>query len=266
MSTPSKTAAPVALITGGANGIGRCMVETFLNAGWQVEVLDRDQKAGAILTKKWKAKPFWFSAGDAAEQKDLDVFLQGVFRRHRKIHALINNACEMKGGLPDGSYEDFMYVQRLGVASAYYLTLQLLPRFANGASIVNISSTRARQSQPGTESYSAAKGGISALTHAMAASLAGKARVNAILPGWIETAPWQTGKETKPQHSAADKAQHAAGRVGTPQDIADLALYLCGDKAGFITGQEFVVDGGMSALMIYHGDNGWTLKPEKAEE
>jgi NAD(P)-dependent dehydrogenase (short-subunit alcohol dehydrogenase family) len=123
---------------------------------------------------------------------------------------------------------------------------------SGNASIVNIASTRAFQSQPDTESYSAAKGGIVALTHAMAVSLAGRARVNCISPGWIETSD-------NPEHSEQDKRQQPVGRVGSVSDIAEMVLYLCGDKAGFITGENITIDGGMSKLMIYHNDHGWKL-------
>lgn len=125
-----------------------------------------------------------------------------------------------------------------------------------GASIVNIASTRAFQSQPDTESYSAAKGGIVALTYSMSVSLAGKARVNCISPGWIDASE-------NPQHYEPDKRQHPASRVGTPADIANMALYLCSEQAGFITGENITIDGGMSRLMIYHDDCGWTYAGDR---
>jgi NAD(P)-dependent dehydrogenase (short-subunit alcohol dehydrogenase family) len=142
----------------------------------------------------------------------------------------------------------------VGVTAPYYLTSLLLKHdmLSANASIVNIASTRAFQSQPDTESYSAAKGGIVALTHAMAASLSRRARVNSISPGWIETSE-------NPNHTEADEKQHPAGRVGTTSDISDMALYLCGGKAGFITGENITIDGGMSKLMVYHNDCGWML-------
>ena len=122
---------------------------------------------------------------------------------------------------------------------------------AEGAAIVNISSSRDRMSQPQTESYTAAKGGIAALTHALAVSLAGKVRVNSISPGWIDTA--------YTVYEGPDAVQQPIGRVGNPLDIANMVLYLCSDKAGFITGENICIDGGMTRQMIYHGDNGWTL-------
>jgi NAD(P)-dependent dehydrogenase (short-subunit alcohol dehydrogenase family) len=168
------------------------------------------------------------------------------------VDFLINNAMITRGGLDACGYEGFLEVLRVGVAAPYYLTKLLAPRFAPGACVVNLSSTRAFQSQANTESYTAAKGGITALTHGMAVSLAGKARVNAIAPGWIDT--------TGSAFSGGDADQHPAGRVGKPSDIAAAVLFLCGDGASFITGQTLVVDGGMSRLMVYHGDRGWAYQ------
>ena len=173
----------------------------------------------------------------------------------QQVDYLINNACTGRRGLISScSYEDFEYVQRVGVTAPYYLTSLLVKNsfFASNAAIVNIASTRAFQSQPDTEAYSAVKGGIVALTHSMAVSLAGRVRVNCISPGWIDTS-------ATPEHSTQDKQQHPSGRVGTPADIAEMVLYLCSEKAGFINGENITVDGGMSKLMIYHGDCGWKL-------
>ncbi|MBQ1900789.1 MAG: SDR family oxidoreductase, partial [Erysipelotrichaceae bacterium] len=143
------------------------------------------------------------------------------------------------------------YALKVGVTAPFYLTKLFLPYFDEGAAIVNISSTRACMSQAQTESYTAAKGGISALTHALAVSLSGKVRVNSISPGWIDTA--------YTIYEGPDAYQQPSGRVGNPQDIADMVLYLCSDKASFIDGENINIDGGMSKLMIYHGDHGWSL-------
>ena len=176
------------------------------------------------------------------------------------IYFIINNACvNRRGLLTNCTWEEFEYVQRVGVTAPFHLISMILQYglLADGASIVNIASTRASQSQADTESYSAAKGGILALTHAMSVSLAGLARVNAISPGWIETAAYH-GDGKAEQHSEADKSQHPAGRVGTPEDIAEMVMFLCDNsRAGFITGENIVIDGGMSKLMVYHNDNGW---------
>ena len=248
-----------AIVTGGANGIGRCIALEFLKTGVNVSIIDIDQKAGEELIVFVDSSASFpgslsFFHGDIADKFTLDKFLDTLLHTlSQPINFLINNACLSRKGLLTGcSWEDFEYVQRVGVTAPYYLTNSLLQQefLAMDASIINIASTRGIQSQADTESYSAAKGGILALTHAMSISLAGRARVNAISPGWIDI---QYG-----DHSKDDKAQHPAGRVGIPKDIANMVLFLCDDmKSGFITGENIVIDGGMSKLMIYHNDEGW---------
>jgi NAD(P)-dependent dehydrogenase (short-subunit alcohol dehydrogenase family) len=244
-----------AVVTGGANGIGRCVTEYFLNAGANVAVIDADEQAGLALSERFDRLTFF--RGDVAYPKTLEDFVAGM---SLPVNFIINNACiSRKGLLSNCGWDNFEYVQRVGVTAPYYLTNLIIQcgLLAEGASIVNISSTRATQSQADTESYSAAKGGILALTHAMSVSLAGRARVNAISPGWIETAAYH-GDGTTVSHSEADKRQHPAGRVGTPEDIAEMVLFLCDNgRSGFITGENIVIDGGMSKLMVYHGDHGW---------
>ncbi|MCL2404617.1 MAG: SDR family oxidoreductase [Defluviitaleaceae bacterium] len=242
------------IITGGANGIGRCIAEAFLHINATVVIIDIDKLAGESMQARHKNLRFFH--GDIAEKETLEQLVNSL---SQPINCLINIACIGRHGLLSGcSYHDFEYVQRVGVTAPFYLTSLLLQKdlLAHGASIVNISSTRANQSQPDTESYTAAKGGILALTHAMAVSLAGKARVNAISPGWIETATYHTNAKTH-AHSPQDNAQHPAGRIGTPEDIAEAVLFLCSTKAGFITGETITIDGGMSRLMIYNNDHGW---------
>ena len=245
------------VVTGGANGIGRCISEAFLREGAAVTIIDVDKSAGKILQNSRKNLRFFH--GDIADKSVLDKFADSI---SKPVNCLINNACVGRGGLLSNcSYEDFEYVQRIGVTAPYYLTSLLSQKklLADSASIINIASTRAYQSQPNTEAYSAAKGGIAALTHAMAISLSGKARVNTISPGWIETAAYHNDNDA-PNHSAQDKHQHPAGRIGTPEDIAEMVLYLCSGKAGFITSENITIDGGMSKLMVYHGDHGWELR------
>jgi len=244
-----------AVITGGANGIGRCTAEAFLREGAAVTIIDIDNHAGDKLHSRYDKLRFFH--GDIAEKAVLEEFSRTL---NQSVDYLIHNACISCGGLLSGcSYEDFEYIQRVGVTAPYYLTKLLVQNdlLARGASIINIASTRAAQSQPDTESYSAAKGGIAALTHAMAVSLAGRARVNSISPGWIETGAYHENNAPL-SHSEQDKQQHPAGRIGTPEDIAQLILFLCSAKAGFITGENITVDGGMSRLMIYHNDYGWS--------
>lgn len=229
----------VAVITGGAQGIGRCIAKEFQKAGAHVCVIDRQEGEHFV--------------GDIADKDTLERFAKAVIERYGRVDYLVNNALPVMLGIDTCSYEQFQYALSVGVTAPFYLTKLFLPHFAEGAAIVNISSSRDRMSQPQTESYTAAKGGIAALTHALAVSLAGKVRVNSISPGWIDT--------TGTFYDGPDAIQQPAGRVGNPMDIASMVLYLCSDKAGFITGENICIDGGMTRQMIYHGDNGWKLEP-----
>ena len=232
----------IAVVTGGARGIGKCIAERFLELGATVCVID-------ALSND-------YFVGDLADKATLEAFAKKVIDEFGRVDYLINNAAPKSVGITECTYEDFEYAQRVGVTAPFYLSKLFMPYLAKGASIVNISSSRDRMSQPETESYTSAKGGIFALTHALAVSLAGKARVNSISPGWIDTS-YKT-------YDGADAEQQPAGRVGNPLDIANMVLYLCSDMAGFITGENICIDGGMTRQMIYHGDCGWTLdKNEK---
>ncbi len=250
----------ICIVTGGANGIGRCITQAFIDEGARVTVIDTDAVSGGKLTQTYGDKLLFFN-GDIADKGTLERFAKTVLDTFGQVDYLINNACVSKKGLLSHcSYEDFNEVLRIGVAAPYYLTLLFAGHFAPGASVVNISSTRHAMSEPDTESYTAAKGGISALTHALAVSLSGRVRVNTVSPGWIDTGAYQQEDGYKPAYSQADAAQHPAGRVGKPADIANMVLYLCSDEAGFIDGQNVMVDGGMTHRMIYHGDHGWEYK------
>lgn len=228
----------IAVVTGGAGGIGKTIAEEFKKQRAKVIVVD--QKSGADFI------------GDIAQEKTLCAFAQYVIEKYGHVDYLINNAMLTRGGLSECSYEDFNYVLRVGVTAPFMLVKLFMPYFSKDASIVNISSSRDRMSQPETESYTAAKGGIAALTHAMAITLAGRVRVNSVSPGWIDTA--------FRQYDGADATQHPAGRVGEPLDVANIVLFLCSEKAGFITGENICVDGGMTKQMVYHGDFGWEYK------
>ena len=223
------------VITGGAQGIGKATAEAFRREGAFVHIID-------------KQPGDWF-VGDVADRETLERFARDVTDQRGNVDCLINNALPLMKGIDECTWEEFSYALAVGVTAPFYLTKLLAPYFAPGASVVNIASSRDRMSQPQTESYTAAKGGIHALTHAMAVSLAGKARVNSISPGWIDT----TGSEI----TGPDALQQPAGRVGKPEDIAETILFLCSEKAGFITGENICVDGGMTRLMIYHGEHGW---------
>ena len=252
-----------AVITGGANGIGRCIAEHFAKAGAEVTIIDVDARAGESLCSRHSS--IQSIHGDIADKEVIEAYIQSRGGKN-PVDFVINNACIGRRGIMSGcSWEDFEYVQRVGVTAPYYLVMRLYKQgaMAKGASIVNIASTRGMQSQADTESYSAAKGGILALTHALGVSLAGEARVNAISPGWIDTAAYH-GDGPAATHSPEDEAQHPAGRVGRPEDIAEMVLFLCDNsRAGFITGENIVIDGGISKLMVYHNDMGWEFAPGK---
>ena len=228
----------IAVVTGGAHGIGRAIAQEFQRAGTQVCVIDVTEN------------PYF--VGDIGEKSVLEAFAQKVIAQYGRVDYLINNAPPLVKGLDDCTYEEFDYALRVGVTAAFYLTKLFAPYFAPGASVINISSSRDRMSQPQTESYTAAKGGISALTHALAVTLREKARVNSISPGWIDT-EYQ-------EYQGPDAVQQPVGRVGNPMDIAHMALFLCSEKTGFITGENICIDGGMTRQMIYHNDFGWTLQ------
>ena len=227
----------IVVVTGGARGIGKCIREKLEEAGATVCVID-------LLEND-------YFVGDLADKKTLESFSRKIIADYGHVDYLINNAAPKMCGVESSSYEDFEYALKVGVTAPFYLSKLFMPYFAEGASIVNISSSRDRMSQPQTESYTAAKGGISALTHALAVSLAGKVRVNSISPGWIDN--------NYTVYEGADALQQPAGRVGNPPDIANMVLYLCSDMAAFITGENICIDGGMTKQMIYHGDCGWIL-------
>ncbi len=228
----------VVVITGGAGGIGSCIAKEFRHAGAHVCIID-------VL-------PNDFFTGSIDNKETLDQFAQKVIQDYGRVDVLVNNAPPMMKGIDSCTYEEFEKALRVGVTAPFYLSKLFAPYFSAGASIINLSSSRDRMSQPQTESYSAAKGGIAALTHALAVSFAGKVRVNSISPGWIDT--------TGTLYEGPDATQQPAGRVGNPMDIANMVLFLASEKAGFITGENICIDGGMTRQMIYHADCGWSYE------
>ena len=230
----------VAVVTGGAHGIGKVIAEEFEKTGAHVCVIDKTEGAHFV--------------GDISRKSVLEAFAKDVIEKYGKVDYLINNAMPITRGIENCTFEEFQYALNVGVTAPFYLSKLFLPHFAEGAAIINISSSRDRMSMPQTESYTAAKGGIAALTHALAVSLSGKVRVNSISPGWIDT--------EFTVYEGPDAYQQPAGRVGNPLDISNMVLFLCSDKAGFITGENICIDGGMTKQMIYHGDWGWKLDQE----
>ena len=228
----------VVVITGGAHGIGKTTKEAFVAEGAIVEVIDM--------------APGSHYVGDISKKEVLEEFADYVIKKHGHVDFLINNALPLMRGIHECTYEEFEYALAVGVTAPFYLSKLFAECFGKGACIINMSSSRDRMSQPQTESYSAAKGGIAALTHAMAVSFAGKVRVNSISPGWIETGDVV--------YEGPDATQQLTHRVGNTMDIANMILFLCSDKAGFIDGENICIDGGMTKQMIYHGEHGWSYE------
>ena len=248
----------VCVITGGALGIGKELVKKFAEEGYKVIFIDNNKEAISKTEKEFRHDKLNVEGyfGDIAEESVLKELSLILINKYEKINVLINNACiSRKGIISECSFDDFNYVLKIGVTAPYMLSLLFKNNFAKGGAILNISSTRAFMSQRDTESYTAAKGGIAALTHGLAVSLSGKVRVNSISPGWIDT--YESYGMEEPKYSDGDLNQHLSKRVGVPKDIARAALFLCDEKNSFITGENINVDGGMTKLMIYHDDFGW---------
>ena len=243
----------VALVTGGAQGIGKGIAALLAARGYRVVAADRDAEAGRDLD----IPEVFFLQCDVSREPSVRRCIATVVRRFGALNALINNA-----GLADpasGPLEKLPLAEwnrRIGVnlTGVFLMTKHAAPhlRAARGA-VVNIASTRALQSEPGTEAYAASKGGVVALTHAMAMTLAPEVRVNCVSPGWIDVSgEWKKRSARRPLRlSRADHAQHPVGRAGRPEDVAELVAYLVSEAAGFATGQNFVLDGGMTKKMIY---------------
>ncbi|MBL6456536.1 SDR family oxidoreductase [Belnapia sp. T6] len=226
----------VALVTGGARGIGRAIAARLAGDGWRVVIADREPAEGL---------PGRLVQADVAEEAAVRSLVEGIAAREGRLDALVCNAGFMiRKPIAALSLDEWNAVLGTNLTSAFLLARAAEPllRAARGA-ILTIASTRAHQSEPDTESYSASKGGLLALTHALAISLGPEVRVNCISPGWIDT----QGEALRPE----DHAQHPTGRVGRPEDVAALAAWLLGPESGFVTGAEFLTDGGMTRKMIY---------------
>ncbi|WP_404415536.1 SDR family oxidoreductase [Marinospirillum sp.] len=251
---------PVALVTGGAQGIGRAITGALLQQGWQVMMADIDGEAGTECIHRYDSLgKVAFQPVDISQEDQVRQLMQATQEELGPISLLVNNAglsSPFTGALEDldlSTWQRYLDVNLTGVFLCCKHAANQL-RETQG-SIINLASTRALQSEPDTEAYSASKGGVLALTHALAMSLGPDVRVNSISPGWIEVGDWQkTSSSFQPFHSDEDHEQHPVGRIGKPDDIAGLVLWLASDLAGFVTGQNFVVDGGMSRKMVYKAD------------
>lgn len=248
----------IVAVTGGAQGIGRAIALRFSRAGCAVSIADADADAGreaAGMVEKAGA-PSLFVRTDVADEGEVERWMEETTRRLGCPDALVNNAgIGRRAPFLELKAQDFDRVIAVNLRGTFLCSQAVARRMAargTGGAIVNIASTRAFMSEPGTEAYTASKGGIVALTHGMAVSLGPLGiRVNCVSPGWIETRDWQyTPRATQPVHSERDRLQHPVGRVGKPEDIAEACFYLV-EQAGFMTGQNLTLDGGMTVKMIY---------------
>ena len=244
-----------ALITGGAQGIGKAIAQRFLREGMGVAIADIDAEAGEeTATELSRLGETLFVRADVAIERHVRGMIRKTLLRFGRLDVLINNAgISRNKPIAKLALADWNRVIAVNLTGTFLCSKHAAPHLAKaGGAIVNIASTRAVMTEPDTEAYSASKGGIVALTHSLAISLGPRVRVNCILPGWIEVGEWRkAGARWTPHHSDADRRQHPAGRVGRPEDIAALAFFLASPEASFITGASFIADGGMTRKMIY---------------
>ena len=246
-----------AIVTGGAQGIGKGIAKRLLAAGFAVVIADIDTEAGEETMQEYRsAGELLFIPTDVADENSARECIRLSIARFQRLDALINNggiAQAHNGPIEKLSLHSWNKVIATNLTGCFIMAKHSVPHLRRThGTIVNIASTRAFQSEPDTEAYAASKGGLVSLTHSLAISLGPDIRVNCISPGWIDVSTWKKRSARKTSSlSTEDHAQHPAGRVGTPADIAELVEYLISDRAGYITGQNFIADGGMTKKMIY---------------
>jgi len=243
------------IVTGGAQGIGKAIAKMFLLKGAWVSSWDIDQEALTECKNEWKNFPSFFPCQcDVSNPENIKNSVSLLAQKRQSIDILINNAgISNNKPIEELKPDEWDRVLNVNLKSIYLMVHSCLSYLLPGSVIINLASTRAFMSESNTEAYSASKGGVIALTHALAISLASKkVRVNSISPGWIETRDWkkESQRET-PILKTIDHQQHPAGRVGIPEDIAHACLFLSSSEASFITGANLIVDGGMTVKMIY---------------
>jgi NAD(P)-dependent dehydrogenase (short-subunit alcohol dehydrogenase family) len=246
--------AKVAFVTGGAQGIGRAIAERFLQDDLCVVIADSDRAAGEEIAARLAGiGPVQFLHTDVADERQVEQAVAGAVRAYGHLDILINNAgVSHNAPLTELSLDDWNRVLGVNLTGAFLCAKHAAPYLrASGGTIVNIASTRALQSEANTEAYSASKGGLVALTHALAMSLAPEVRVNCVSPGWIDVSAHRKAGAPPPALTELDHRQHPAGRVGVPEDVAALVAWLASPRAEFVTGANFVIDGGMTRKMIY---------------
>jgi len=245
----------LAIVTGGAQGIGKATTKKFLESGISVVIADIDEEAGRETEEEFlSVGNVKFIKTDVADENMVKNMIEETMRIFGRLDILVNNAgIAINKHISELTLEEWNKILSVNLTGAFLCAKYAYPclKKENGV-IINISSTRAFMSEPNTEAYSASKGGIYALSHALAISLGPDVRVNCISPGWIEVSEWKKRSLRKePELTELDHKQHPVGRVGKPEDIANLILFLVSDKASFITGAHFIVDGGMTRKMIY---------------
>ena len=243
----------VCVITGASNGIGKEIALYFAKNNCDIAFVDKDKENGLKVVEEIKKlkRECLFINDNIDNEEAVNNFTNEIIKKFCNVDYLINNACySNRGLLSNCSYDDFLEVFKVSVASSYQITKNLINNFNKNACIINIASTRAFMSQKDSESYSASKGAIIALTHSMAISLSHKVRVNSISPGWINT-------YNESNFSKEYILQHLSAKIGEVSDISTTTWFICNNN--FINAQNITVDGGMTKLMIYHNDENWTL-------
>jgi NAD(P)-dependent dehydrogenase (short-subunit alcohol dehydrogenase family) len=245
----------VALVTGGAQGIGKAIAQRFVRDGMRVAILDADEEAGKQVESELHALgEVSFLTADVADEDQVVEAVRRTMNSFGGLDVLVNNAgISRNKPITELTLAEWNRVIGINLTGAFLCAKHAVaPLRARHGAIVNIASTRALMSEANTEAYSATKGGLVALTHALAVSLGPEVRVNCVSPGWIDVSAWKKSSLARQATlSEADHKQHPAGRVGRPEDIAALVAWLVSDEAGFVTGANYAVDGGMTRKMIY---------------
>ena len=245
----------VAVVTGGGQGIGKATTKALIENGYAVVIAEVDREAGAETARHYSSRGLVrFIHTDIADEVAVKSMIRDTIRHLKRVDLLVNNAAiSVNKPLASLSLPEWNRVIGVNLTGAFLCAKHAAPHLKRTeGSIINIASTRALMSEPDTAAYSASKGGITALTHSLALSLGPHIRVNCISPGWVDTSGWKKKRAvSKDRLSAADQSQHPCGRVGKPEDISSLILYLASPASAFITGANFVVDGGMTRKMIY---------------
>lgn len=242
------------IVTGGAHGIGKAITLELLDKNYSVSVFDINTEAIDEFSKETNQKDVRFYKIDISNEADVNNSISDSFAHFGNIYGLINNAAiHANKPITDLSLAEWNRVLGTNLTSVFLCSKHAAEYLKiSGGRIINVASTRALQSEANTEAYSASKGGILSLTHALAVSLGPEIKVNAISPGWIDvSALKKTSVAKQVSISTADHLQHPAGRVGKPEDIANMVLFLLQTENHFITGQNFIIDGGMTKKMIY---------------